>query len=277
MKTLIKRLIPKPLMPAALWIWKLFDNTKTVDISKEYGTYEALNTLQCKVAYNKYGGYCVPLSSHHRPAAQKILSNDVYEPKTIAYMLNNCNNGDIVHAGTYFGDFLPALSRGVVSGAKVWAFEPNPENYRCAKITLEINDIKNTVLTNAGIGSKKETLLVKTRDAYGRALGGASQIIKGNANDEVGTESVQIVTIDDVVDSERNVSIIQLDVEGHEKEALKGALTTIKRCLPTIILEVLPKSTLLGSDWFSINILSLGYRKIHNIDGNSVFSCKVEN
>lgn len=277
MKTLIKRLIPKPLMPAAQWIWKLFDNTKTVDISKEYGTFELSNTLQCKVAYNKYGGYCVPLSSHHRPAAQKILSNDVYEPKTIAYMLNNCNNGDIVHAGTYFGDFLPALSRGVVSGAKVWAFEPNPENYRCAKITLEINDIKNTVLTNAGVGGKKETLLVKTRDAYGRALGGASQIINGNANDEVGTEFVQIVTIDDVVDSERNVSIIQLDVEGHEKEALKGALTTIKRCLPIIILEFLPNSTLLGSDWFSNNILSLGYRKIHNIHGNSVFSCKCEN
>ncbi len=274
MKTLIKKVIPKRLMPIVQKVyWKLFDSYVATDLSKEYKKLESLEVLKCKVAYNKYGGYCVPLSSHHRHAAQKVLSNDVYEPQTIEYIINNCNNGDIVHAGTYFGDFLPALSKGAASGAKVWAFEPNSENYRCARITLEINDIENTVLTNAGLGNKHETLLVKTRDAKGRSLGGASRIISGQPNDEVGTESVQVVTIDDVVDSGRTVSIIQLDVEGHEKEALAGALKTIRRCLPIIILEVLPNSSLLSSDWFSNNILNLGYRKVHEMHGNSVFSC----
>lgn len=144
--------------------WKLFNILARPNFSKE--EYEALEALKCKVSYNKYGGYCVHLSSQHRPAAQKILANDVHEPKTIEYILSNCNNGDVVHAGTYFGDFLPALAKGVASDAKVWAFEPNPENYHCARITLEINNITNIVLTNAGIGNKHETLLVK---AYGVA------------------------------------------------------------------------------------------------------------
>jgi len=186
-------------------------------------------------------------------------------------MASNNGSGDIVHAGTYFGDFLAALSKGCAPNSKVWAFEPNPENYRCAKITLEINNISNVVLTNAGLGAKQDKLLMKTADTNGRSLGGASQIIDKESDEGNGIETIQIVTVDDTVGSYRAVTIIQLDVEGHEKEALTGALKTIHRCLPIIILEVWSDSTLLSSDWFSENILSLGYRKINDIHGNSVF------
>jgi FkbM family methyltransferase len=271
MKSLIKSIIPEGMMQVAQKIYSgLFDNTPKTEFSwKEDGEPGA---LKCTVSYNKYGGYCVPESSRHRPAAQTILSNDVYEPKTIEFIMTHCGNGDVVHAGTYFGDFLPALSKGVAPGSKIWAFEPNPENYRCARITLEINGIENVLLTNAGLGARQESLLIKTTDEDGRSLGGASQIIAGDSGRMAGAEAVQIVTVDDVVEVSRTVSIIQLDVEGHEKEALTGALKTVQRCLPIIILEVLPNSSLLGSDWFTENILSLGYRKINDIHGNSVFS-----
>jgi FkbM family methyltransferase len=262
-------------MPAAQRVLlKIFDNSPKADFTKEL--YEELPALKCIVSYNKYGGYCVPLSSRHRPAARKIISNDIYEPETINFIVSNCGSGDVVHAGTYFGDFLPALSKGVAPGSIVWAFEPNPENYRCAKITLEINDTENIVLTNAGLGAKKEHLLLQTLDEDRCSLGGASRIIASDSNEAIIAEMVQIVTIDDIVRSDRVVSIIQLDVEGHEKEALTGALKTIQRCHPIIILEVLPNSTLLDSDWFSRNILSLGYRKIIDIHGNSVFSCELK-
>ena len=252
--------------------WGLFNNSPKADFSREQ--YEGLKALKCIVSYNKYGGYCVPESSRHRPAAQKILSNYVHEPKTIEFIISNCGNGDIVHAGTYFGDFLPALSKRAAPGSEIWAFEPSRENYRCARITLEINDIANVVLTNAGLGAKQKYVLLQTTDKKGRSVGGGSRIIKNESNETPGTETVQIVTIDDMIEPDRNVSIIQLDVEGYEKEALTGALKTIQRCLPTIILEVEPDSTLCNSDWFSKNILSLGYRKIGDIDKNAVFACE---
>lgn len=272
---LAKKIISKRLIKIAKKLRrKLFDGSPGVNLSKEYKALETQNALKCKIAYNEYGGYCVPLSSHHRPAARNILSNKVHEPETIKYVLDNCNDGDIVHAGTYFGDFLPAFSKGVAPNAKVWAFEPNPENYRCARITLELNGIENTVLTNAGLGDKKATLLIKTRNVKGQALGGSSRIITEKLDNEKITDPVQVVTIDDAVNSERFVSIIQLDVEGYEKEALIGASKTIQRCLPIIILEAWSKSTLQNSEWFSNNILALGYRKIDNVHGNSVFSCE---
>src|SRR5882672_2138462 len=109
--------------------------------TNEFGSGDRV--LQCRVSYNKYGGYCVPSSSVHRPAAQKILSGDVWEPDTIEFMVNHVGDGDIVHAGAYFGDFIPALSQACKPSAKLWTFEPNPENYRCALITIEINGLRN--------------------------------------------------------------------------------------------------------------------------------------
>lgn len=88
------------------------------------------------ISHNEYGKYCVPKSSSIRPAARKILSGEVYEPETIEFMRVNCGDGDVVHAGAYFGDFLPALSAGMSAGGKVWAFEPNFENYYCARKPL---------------------------------------------------------------------------------------------------------------------------------------------
>jgi FkbM family methyltransferase len=236
--------------------------------------FDSPTVLKCIVSYNKYGGYCVPESSRHRPAAKTILSNDVHEPKTIEYLISNCADGDIVHAGTYFGDFLPALSQACSSKAKIWAFEPNPENYKCARITTYINDINNVELINAGLGERKEMLVMLTSDKNGKACGGASKILTHETdNIPGGTQVVQILTIDETILPDRKVSIIQLDVEGHEKQALSGALKTIQRCLPIIIVEVNPKSTLIESAWFTENILVLGYKITKFAHGNAVLIC----
>lgn len=227
------------------------------------------NVLNCTISYNKYGGYCIPLSSRYRPAAKKILSNDIYEPNTIQYILNNCKTGDIVHAGTYFGDFLPALSKGIAPAAKIWAFEPNPENYHCASITIQLNFINNVILTNAGLGSNQENLFVQTADIHGKPLGGASHIITQKSN---GSEVVQIKTIDAVIPVNRHISVLQLDVEGYEKEALAGALKTIQRCLPILILENLSNESLFQSSWFAEKILSIGYKPTCKLHSNTVFT-----
>jgi FkbM family methyltransferase len=230
---------------------------------------------KCILSENIYGKYCVPKASFRRIAAQRVLNNKVYEPNTIKFIIDNCNKGDIVHAGTYFGDFLPALSKNCGLDAKVWGFEPNPENYCCTALTLEINHISNVVLANAGLGKNKENLLMKVTDDRGNSLGGGSQIMGKEIEEEKGLVSVQIVAIDDVVSSERFVSIIQLDVEGHEIEALQGGLKTIERCRPILIIEDWPNSSLFCNKWFIDNIYGLGYEKVRNIHDNTIFICEI--
>lgn len=229
----------------------------------------SLTALKCAVAYNRYGAYCVPLASMHRPAAKMILHGEVYEPNTIEFMRAHCGTGDVVHAGTYFGDFLPALSPACQG--TVWAFEPNLENYRCAQITLLLNGIRNVELRRSGLGANFEERALLTADADGFARGGSSTIVGDDVQSAGQVERVPMVTVDQVVPRDRQVSIIQLDVEGHEQAALTGALKTIARCRPVLVVELLAESTLLSSDWIAKNILSLGYQMTGTVHGNAVW------
>ncbi len=222
------------------------------------------DVLQCCVAYNELGGFCVPLSSAHRPAAQHVLRGEVWEKDTLRWMADHAAGGDIVHAGTYFGDFLPALAR---SGAGlVWAFEPNPENHRCAAITVAINGLGNVRLTHAGLGEAAGSLKMTVRDASGRALGGACSFASAPGVDEARAETVPVVTVDEAVPEDRRVSVLQLDVEGFEQQALAGALRTIRRCRPVLVLENLPPGP-----WLEEHVLALGYSAAGKVDVNHLF------
>ncbi|HWV57096.1 MAG TPA: FkbM family methyltransferase [Longimicrobiales bacterium] len=266
MKRLVKAVVPKKWRPEERVEGALPGSIP----GKARFAYDGRSVLDCSIAYNKYGGYCVPTSSSHRPAAKAVLSGAVYEPKTLEYMIEHCGPRDVVHAGTFFGDFLPALSGALEPGALLWAFEPNHESFRCARITIELNGLRNVRLTNAGIGARRQQLYVETVDAKGRALGGASRIVEDTSGARA-AQPVDIVAIDDVVPGDRDVGIMQLDLEGYEEQALMGAVATIRRCLPILIVEVMPRSTLEQSPWFSDSILGLGYERLTTLHENSVY------
>ncbi|MHA2405825.1 MAG: hypothetical protein ACXACH_03630, partial [Candidatus Hermodarchaeia archaeon] len=101
------------------------------------------------------------------------MNGCVSEPKTIEFINSNCGRGDIIHAGTYFGDFLPGISRGCEEGAIVWAFEPNLENYKCAMLTAQINGLNNVKISNFGLGKLRRNGILTIKDQSGQALGGA--------------------------------------------------------------------------------------------------------
>lgn len=226
------------------------------------------SVLECCIAYNRYGGYCIPLSSRHTPTAQKILGGRVHEPNTIEFISAHSGSGSIIHAGTYFGDFIPALSEACSADSKVWAFEPNPENYRCASITSQINSAENVRLQNAGLGSRKNQLPLKVRDSDS-ILGGQSKFLDADTEPSGETTEGRIVTIDDTIPSDADISVIHLDVEGFEKNALKGGIKTMRRCKPALILEKpVPKK------WVKNNLTKIGYKNERQIESNEVFKCK---
>jgi FkbM family methyltransferase len=221
------------------------------------------------VARNEYGLYCVPRSSVHRPVAAAILEGRVWERATLELMRTVDSAGDIVHAGTYYGDFLPALARSRADGAVVWAFEPGAENHRCTEITIGLNDLANVVLTRAGLTEHSGHARLAIGGRNGVSLGGSSSVIQDPARARWwDSEEVPMVALDDVVPADRRVALIQLDVEGHEKEALLGGLRTIERCRPLIILESLPRAA-----WLEEHLTPLGYGVRESIEHNTVLSC----
>jgi FkbM family methyltransferase len=218
------------------------------------------------VARNEHGLYCVPRSSAHRPVAQAILESRVWEADTLELIRGVAKDADIVHAGTFFGDFIPALSRSRENGATVWAFEPGGENHRCTEITIMLNELENVVLAHAGLDAHGGSALLATGDREGLPLGGASRIITNAARARWWTnEAVQLVAVDEVLAGDRRVGAIHLDVEGHEQEALRGALGTIERWRPLMVLETLPEA-----EWIEEHLAPLGYRLDGRVNRNFV-------
>lgn len=224
--------------------------------------------LECTIAYNKYGAYCVPDSAVKRPAADLVKANSVYEPDTIDYLVKNNSGGSIVHAGTFFGDFLPALSKGIEQNRKIYAFEPNKESFRCTQITCLLNALDNVSLVYGGLGGSNSEGLIMTKNRKGISLGGASKFISHEPDQFKGqTESVSIYALDMIIPTDEHISILQLDVEGFEQLALEGASKLIDRCKPIIILENTPED-----EWMNQNLYNKGYKFSHKLHHNKVYT-----
>jgi FkbM family methyltransferase len=217
---------------------------------------------------NRYGRYCIPAESRHRPAAQAILAGDVWEPETTAFIAQQSRYGDVVTGGAYFGDMLPAAANG---GTTVYAAEPNPVNFAAAKLTLEANGIENVKLVHAGFGVKPGLAVIEVADRFGTPHGGGSWITSQLRIGRRGAERVScsLVAIDDLVPTDHQVALVHLDVEGFESQALRGALQTIERCLPDLLLERRPRYGRAAG-----RLASLGYRVVAEMDGNTLLSTK---
>lgn len=217
-----------------------------------------MNNPSAVLFQNEYGQYSVPDGLDHRPAVRLVKAGKVYEPNTIRFMRHHVGTGDIIHAGTFFGDFLPGLSAAMAPNARIWAFEPNPDSHAHAQRTLSLNGLGNVTLTNAAVSNADGAIRFQTRDAQGNPLGGHSRYVE---QDGPGVESVPAIRLDSVVPQDRNISILQLDVEGHERAALEGAMEIITRCRPILILEEFNYKR-----WIKAKLGHLGYevkRKVH--------------
>jgi FkbM family methyltransferase len=220
--------------------------------------------LAFRTAFNRYGGYCIPIAAEHRFAAQTVIAGNVWEPQTVAFMTEVCRGGDIVHAGTFFGDFLPALA---AAASKVWAFEPKRENWRCASLTVSLNGLTNVALYLGGLSDHAGEMALQTRGGDGVVLGGASHLKDDAPADPDAFEMTPVATLDSLLPPERPIAILQLDVEGHEQRALTGALETIRRWRPVLILETMPQP-----GWISQHLTPLGYAVARHVDENAVLT-----
>tara|TARA_Y100000994_G_scaffold213187_1_gene188374 strand:- start:169 stop:939 length:771 start_codon:yes stop_codon:yes gene_type:complete len=175
--------------------------------------------------------YFLLLNALHNDDSYNFLMGNYYEPTTHDYIkkLIMKKPGNIIHAGTSFGDMIPSFSQIIGKEYILYAFEPNLENYILCKKTIEENHINNTILFNVALSSKIGFAKLQTIDEKNIPLGGRS-IICENGNKIVNTIKIDNLDID-------NLSCIHLDIEGHELLALKGAENTIKKNLPVIYIE----------------------------------------
>lgn len=165
---------------------------------------------------------------------------------------------DIIDGGAFWGD--SALVFNEYNPRSIHAFEPLRENFNRLISLKDNRKIEKLHPNNCGLGEHAETKTLYYHEIYS----GAS-VIDYKAlfweRENSSQESITLIAIDDYVkEHDLDVGVIKLDIEGNELEAIKGAIETIKKYKPILLISVyhLPK------DLFEIKplleSLNLGYQ-----------------
>ncbi len=158
---------------------------------------------------------------------QSICNLQYFEPEIIQPVSDEV----FVDGGTYDGSTFRRFAEWCKGDYKrIYAFEPDGENFERCKQALVSDPVRNVDLMNRGLWSGETELNFDSSGTQG------SQI-----SETKGSITIRTVSVDSVVRQEDRVTFLKLDVEGAELEALKGARDTILRCHPRMTISLYHK------------------------------------
>lgn len=123
----------------------------------------------------------------------------------------------VIDIGAHIGYFTRLFSECTGRSGKVYAFEPDPENF--ALLQKNTKHLKNTILLNLAVTDKK-----KTTDFYRSEKTGCHSLAPNDTRKRE-VISVESTTLDTEFSSRKveKIDIIKIDIEGGEIPALHGA------------------------------------------------------
>ena len=204
------------------------------------------NKLKLDDVY-KYEKYLLPIDHFE-------VSVFYYKHEIMNINKDYIKDKSIIDVGGFIGDSALILSD--YTNHNVYTFEPSKHNFENMLKTIKINNKKNIIAINKGLGKKssKEKLYF-----YGSASTANENNVVNSVSSEY-SEEIEIITLDNfVADNNLLVGLIKVDIEGLEQDFLKGAEKTIKTQKPTLIISIYHSA----SDFFKIKPLienwNLGY------------------
>ena len=171
---------------------------------------------------------------------------------------------DSIDVGVYRGVYSYEMSK---YSEKVHSFEPNPIIFKYINKNLK-KFIKNIHLYNFALSNQNKTINLKIpirnsnsnkeifEEYYemGKATIHNENNFENYENFEIQTKKIDEFNFDN------KISLIKIDVEGHELEVIEGAKNTIKRDKPVLLVEI-EKQYTKKEVAESINFInSLGYK-----------------
>ncbi len=165
------------------------------------------------------------------PIMARSYSLTGWEPETQWLKEIGPCRGMAVDVGANKGFYSLALSRLY---SKVVAFEPNKK----AAATLIGASLPKVEIIHEGVSSRDGKASFYVPSSQGMSLPGWGSLDEHNCPDATGMEvlEVNLRTLDSF--KFENLGFIKIDVEGHEIEVLGGALETIRRERPHLLVEV---------------------------------------
>lgn len=165
----------------------------------------------------------------------------------------------LIDGGAFVGDSAVMFCDSY-EPKNVLAFEPAHSTFKLLKQVTEKSNLSDKIIpVQKGLGNKPDSMCLRNTGAD-VVNPGATFSTCMDGMPEVGDE-IEISTIDSEVScGNHEVGLIKLDIEGFEKKAIEGALETIKRDKPVLIISLYHNPV----DFFEIKplleSLNLGYK-----------------
>lgn len=129
-----------------------------------------------------------------------------------------------VDCGAFDGDSIAAFLRLCENRFnKVWAIEPDPENYQHLQERIQLYDaeiVRKVIPLQAAVGLKRQKIAFNATGTAGSTVG-------------EGSYEVNSIPLDIILKSDAP-TYIKMDIEGAEMDALVGAKQVIKKHLPIL-------------------------------------------
>jgi FkbM family methyltransferase len=196
-----------------------------------------------------------------------------YEPETTPLFFRLARDANLVlDVGAYVGFF--AILAGLANRrSRVFAFEPMPASGERLRRHLELNRLDNVELVSAAVFA----VAGEGELFHSGHLPTSTSLVRGWASSHPGLRSsiVQTVAIDSFLEERGlgSVSLLKLDIETGEPDALRGMRRTLERDRPTIVCEVL--STAVAAELQRL-LAPFGYRFHHLTDSGPLESPQIE-
>ncbi len=132
-------------------------------------------------------------------------------------ILRLCKDDIIVDMGAYDGDTVREFTEFTGGCKRIYAIEPDAKNY--AKLLKNTADIPNIITYNMAAWSRRGTLMFSAKAGK-------------NSSFEQSGKPIEATDIDGLINGP--VTMLKMDIEGAELEALEGCEQTIKRYAPKL-------------------------------------------
>jgi FkbM family methyltransferase len=158
----------------------------------------------------------------------------------LAMALALLRRGDAaIDVGANFGLYTRFFAEAVGPGGTVIAVEPVPVTFRVLQNNVRRLRLHNVVAVNAACSDREEPVLMRVP-----RIGGAENFYRAQIEHASRAQpaervfQVQARRLDQLVHRNLRISLLKIDVEGHELKCLQGAMQLIRRWHPALLVEV---------------------------------------
>lgn len=146
-----------------------------------------------------------------------------FENKEIKFLQKWLRSGDVaVDVGANIGLLTIPMAKAIGEKGQVFAFEPIEENVRSLQANLDVNDLRNVVLTNCAVGSFDGS--IRLSDEH-HSSDQSSGFFHRATDSEAGVKVKQIRLdnhFKNTFQTVNEIRIMKIDVEGMEIDVLDG-------------------------------------------------------